>query len=667
MFNSELCDIIEMPNLSILMPDGCRLSARAWMPVNAQNKPVPAVLEFLPYRKRDGTTARDCLTHPYFAKRGYACIRVDMRGNGDSEGVMDDEYSEQEMMDALSTINWLAAQKWCDGSVGMMGISWGGFNSLQAAASNPKNLKAIITLCSAVDRYAEDIHYKGGCLLNENLGWGATMWAYSSRSPDPALVGKKWRAMWLERLDAQPFLPIRWLQHQNRDSYWKHGSICEDFSSIKAATLAIGGWADSYKNAVPTLIEKLQAPVKGIVGPWAHKYPHFASPEPRIGFLQEATRWWNEWLKGIDTGVMDDARYAIYLMNAVRPKTNYNKRDGIWIDGSDLDQKTKEQVWHFGSNQNLESVSKPPQTIDVLISSPQDCGMESGEFCSIWVGADMPGDQRPDDAKSVCFTSNKTTRVTNIIGSPKVKLTLQSDKPNAQIAVRLNHIHPDGASTRITYAVLNLTHRDGHESPKSLISGETFEVELNLDHIAYQVPAEHQIRIAISSAYWPILWPSPEPVHLQIRGGFLSLPTYTMNRESEIFFPDPEAEDPWQVEELRSPSNSRKIISDATSGIKTLEIFDDFGAWKDADHGLVNDIVAREVWEINPDDPISAKASTHWTTRNMRDKWSVRTETYTTMTSDVENFYITARLEAFEADVLVFEKDVKKTILRDTR
>ncbi len=667
MFNSELCDIIEIPNLSIVMPDGCRLSARAWMPVNAQNKPVPAILEFLPYRKRDGTTARDCLTHPYFAKRGYACIRADMRGNGDSDGLMDDEYSEQEMLDALSTINWLAAQKWCDGSVGMMGISWGGFNSLQAAASNPKNLKAVITLCSSVDRYGEDIHYKGGCLLNENLGWGATMWAYSSRSPDPALVGEKWREMWLERLDAQPFLPIRWLQHQNRDSYWKRGSVCEDFSRIKAATLAIGGWADSYKNTVPTLIKKLQAPVKGIVGPWAHKYPHFASPEPRIGFLQEATRWWDEWLKGIETGVMDDARYAVYLMNAVRPKTKYNKRDGIWIDGSDLDRKTKEKIWYFGSNQNLENILKPPQTINVLLSSPQDCGMASGEFCSIWLGADMPGDQRSDDAKSACFTSNKIAHVTNIIGSPKVKLTLQSDKPNAQIAVRLNHIYPDGASTRITYAVLNLTHKDGHETPKNLIPGETFEVELNLDHIAYQVPAEHQIRIAISSAYWPILWPSPEPVHLQIKGGFLSLPTHTINSESEIFFSNPEAEDPWQVEKLRSPSNSRKIINDINSGIKTLEIFDDFGAWKDADHGLVNDTIAREVWKIHPDDPLSAKASTHWTTENIRDEWSVRTETFTTMTSDVEKFYLAARLEAFEKNVLVFEKDVKKTILRDTR
>ena len=195
--------------------------------------PVPAILEHLPYRKRDGTTARDALTHPYFAGHGYACVRVDMRGNGDSEGLMDDEYSEQELQDAVDVIAWLAAQPWCSGKVGMMGISWGGFNALQVAAKQPPALKAIITLCSTDDRYADDIHYKGGLLLNENMGWGATMLSYSSRPPDPALAGgNKWRDMWLDRLEHEPFLPAVWLKHQRRDAYWKRGSVCEDFSAI---------------------------------------------------------------------------------------------------------------------------------------------------------------------------------------------------------------------------------------------------------------------------------------------------------------------------------------------------------------------------------------------------------------------------------------------------
>ncbi len=294
----SLHPIFERPEQGIILGDGTRLSARIWRPEDSEENPVPAILEFLPYRKRDGTVARDALTHPYFARRGYACLRVDLRGNGDSEGLMEDEYTPQELADAVEVIAWIAAQPWCSGAVGMMGISWGGFNSLQVAALAPAPLKAVISLCSTVDRYSDDIHYKGGCLLNENLGWGATIWSFSSRPPDPALVGEKWRQMWLERLEGEPFLPALWLSHQRRDAYWRHGSVCEDYSAIKAAVLAVGGWGDAYKNAVPALVENLRAPVKGIVGPWIHKYPHFAAPEPRIGFLQEALRWWDKWLKG---------------------------------------------------------------------------------------------------------------------------------------------------------------------------------------------------------------------------------------------------------------------------------------------------------------------------------------------------------------------------------
>ena len=324
-------NITEIEDMGIVMSDGTRLSARVWMPGSAEIKPVPVILEYLPYRKRDGTCARDALTHPWFASHGYVCMRVDMRGNGDSEGLMLDEYTAQEQSDAVEVINWAASQPWCNGSVGMMGISWGGFNGLQVAALQPEPLKAIITLCSTVDRFADDIHYKGGALLGENLGWAATMLSYSSRAPDPALVGDKWRDMWLERLENEPHLLEPWLEHQHRDDYWKHGSVCEDFSAIKAATLAIGGWGDAYKNAVQKLVENLDAPAKGIIGPWIHKYPHFAVPEPRIGFLQEAKRWWDKWLKGIETGVEDDPDLRLYLMESEPPRAWYLERKGRWI------------------------------------------------------------------------------------------------------------------------------------------------------------------------------------------------------------------------------------------------------------------------------------------------------------------------------------------------
>ena len=292
----------EIENAWITLSDGCRLAARLWLPADAEQNPVPAILEYLPYRKRDGTAVRDALTHPYFAGHGYGCVRVDIRGNGESDGLMWDEYLKQEQDDALEVIDWIVAQPWCSGALGMIGISWGGFNGLQVAARKPAPLKAVVTICSTDDRYADDIHYKGGCLLNENLGWAATMLSFSSRPPDPALVGERWRALWLERLENLPLLVENWLQHQRRDAFWKHGSVYEDFGAIEAAVLAVGGWSDAYSNAVPRLIAGLEAPVRGLTGPWAHKYPHFAVPEPRIGFLQECLRWWDHWLKGASNG-----------------------------------------------------------------------------------------------------------------------------------------------------------------------------------------------------------------------------------------------------------------------------------------------------------------------------------------------------------------------------
>jgi len=658
---NALREIEELPDMGITLSDGCRLSARVWLPVDAGDDPVPVILEYLPYRKRDGTTARDALTHPYFAKRGYACVRVDMRGNGDSQGVMEDEYTSQELDDAVEVIHWLAAQDWCSGTVGMMGISWGGFNGLQVAALAPEPLKAVITLCSTVDRYADDIHYKGGCLLNENLGWGATMWAYSSRAPDPALVGEAWRDMWLQRLENEPFLPATWLRHQRRDAYWRHGSVCEDYSAIKAKVLAVGGWGDAYKNAVPRIVENLPG-AKGIVGPWVHKYPHFAVPEPRIGFLQEALRWWDRWLKGIDTGVEDDPDYRAYLMDGLRPAAWYAERPGRWI------AETEGATSHI-PRQSLHltdaGLSDTPAPLVVTVNSPHHCGMAAGEYCAIWLGPEMPGDQRGDDALSASFDGAPLAEDTDILGAPVLHLRLRADKPQAQIAVRLNHVHPDGAASRITYGVLNLAHRDGHGAPCPLEPGQSYDIAVPLDQIAYRVPAGHRIRVAVSSAYWPLVWPAPESATLTLEAGRLDLPVRPTATGGEWAFPPPEAEAPWQTRPLRPENHVRRIETDMVSGAVTLVIEDDFGKREDLDHGLIGGTIARERWTIHPDDPLSARGACHWTDERERGDWRLRTETRCEMWSDATRFHLTARIEAYENDNLLYERDIADSIDRD--
>ncbi len=643
--------ITETPDMGITLSDGTRLSARVWMPEGAENAPVPAILEYLPYRKRDGTCARDALTHPYFAARGYACLRVDIRGNGDSEGVMEDEYTPQELSDAVEVINWIAAQPWCSGSVGMMGISWGGFNSLQVAALQPAPLKAIITLCSTVDRFADDIHYKGGCLLNENLGWGATMWSYSSRAPDPALR-KDWREMWLERLEAEPFLPATWLRHQSRDAYWKHGSVCEDYSAIKAKVLAIGGWGDAYKNAVPQIVENIPG-AKGIIGPWVHKYPHFAVPEPRIGFLQEALRWWDRWLKGDDTGVENDPALRTYLMDGVRPATWYKERPGRWC----ADPETSQTVLHL-TDKGLQDA---PGDLCACVDSPAHTGADAGEYCAIWLGPELPGDQRRDDVLSTCFDTARLERDMEICGAVKLTLSV-SALYTGQIAVRLNHIYPGGASTRITYGVLNLAHRGGSEAPEKMPLGTPQEITLQLDHIAYKVPAGSKLRIAISNAYWPLIWPCAQQSALMLTKGQLSLPVITSS--DSWSFPEPDAAPPWQVETLREENHTRRQETDMVSGAVSLIIEDDFGKVRDLDHGLINGSVARELWRIHPDDPLCAYGRCHWSDELEREGIKLRTEARCEMWSDASTFFLSAQLEAYENDILIFNKEVKEEIPR---
>ena len=652
-------ELIEDPDLGITMSDGCRLSARVWRPKNADTRPVPVILEYLPYRKRDGTTARDALTHPWFAERGYACVRVDMRGNGDSQGVMEDEYTPQEQADCIEVITWLAAQPWCSGTVGMMGISWGGFNGLQVAAHAPDPLKAVITLCSTVDRFADDIHYKGGCLLNENLGWGATMWAYSSRAPDPALR-PDWREMWLERLEAEPFLPSLWLRHQSRDAYWKQGSVIEDYSAIKAKVLAVGGWGDAYKNAVPQLVEALPG-AKGIVGPWVHKYPHFAIPEPRIGFLQEALRWWDRWLKDIDTGVEDDPDYRAYLMDGMRPKTWVLERPGRWIAETEGATSHLRTETLYLTDSGLSTKADP---LTATIASPAHCGADAGEYCAIWLGPEMPGDQRHDDALSCVFDSAPLDQDMDIVGAPRLTLRLSCDRPQGQIAVRLNHVHPDGASARITYGVLNLSHRGSAEHPQAMVPGQIEEVTLDLDHIAYRVPAGHRLRVSISTAYWPMIWPSPEAAAVTLAGGQIALPQRPTKGGDEWTFAPPTSAEPWQTETLRPDNHIRRQETDMVSGVMTLVIEDDFGKVRDADHGLIAGSVARERWSIHPDDPLSATGTCHWTEELERDGICLRTETHSRMWADESTFHLSARLEAYENDKLIYDRDVSDSIPR---
>lgn len=336
----------EEEHVRIPMSDGVRLSARIWRPVSSDEHPVPAVLEAILYRKRDLSSVRDSMHHPYLAGHGYACLRVDLRGTGDSEGVLRDEYLEREQQDAEEVLAWIADQPWCDGATGMMGISWGAFAALQTAARRPPSLKAVVLASFTDDRYDDDMHYMGGAMLSDNLAEAGTMFAYATCPPDPAVVGESWRELWHERLEGSGPWVVEWLRHQRRDAYWRHASVCEDYSALQVPVLASSGWADGYSNAVTRLLENVDVPRKGLIGPWSHKFPHLGEPGPAIGYLQEVVRWWDHWLKGEENGVMDGPMLRSWMQESVPPSTSYEERPGRWVGEPSLPSPRIEPVSH---------------------------------------------------------------------------------------------------------------------------------------------------------------------------------------------------------------------------------------------------------------------------------------------------------------------------------
>src|SRR5215475_11009186 len=545
----------------IPLKDGTTLAARIWLPDDAEQNPVPAILEYLPYRKRDGAYERDALTHPYLAGHGYAGVRVDIRGCGESSGLLFDEYAKQEQDDGVEVIAWLAAQPWCSGVVGMMGISWGGFNGLQIAARRPPALKAIVTICSTDDRYADDVHYMGGTLLAadglewgsfffgsmclppapkaivticstddryaddvhymggtllaaDGLEWGSFFFGSMCLPPDPVLVGDRWRAMWLERLENVPLFFELWLRHQRRDAYWKHGSVCEDYAAIQCPVYAVGGWTDAYTNAIPRLLERLTVPRKGLIGPWAHGYPHFALPGPQIGFLQEMLRWWDHWLKGVDTGVMDEPMLRAWMTESVKPASHHKVLPGRWVAEPSWPPPgiTPRRLFLTDEGLRNEAAHLTARTM----CSPQTVGKCSGSWVPFGRGNDQASDQREDDARSLIFETSPLEAPIEILGAAIVTLEVASDRPIANLVVRLCDIHPSGESLRVSYGVLNLAHRDGHEKPAAMVVGRRYQVRIQLNDAGSTFPAGHRIRLALSTAYWPVIWPSPEKATLLI-------------------------------------------------------------------------------------------------------------------------------------------------------
>lgn len=662
-------------HLEIPMADGARLAARLWLPEGAERAPVPALLEYIPYRKRDLTRRRDAIAHPYLAGHGYACIRVDLRGSGESDGVLVDQYRQQELDDGAAVIRWLAEQPWCDGNVGMLGISWGGFNALQVAALRPPALKAIVTASSTDDLYADNMHYMGGCLLTDNLSEATTMFSVNTCPPDPALVGERWREMWHQRLRGSGLWLDTWLRHQRRDEYWRHGSVREDYSAVACPVLAVGGWADGYTNAVFRLLEHLDVPRQGLVGPWGHKYPHQGIPGPAIGFLQEILRWFDHWLKGRDTGIEEEPMLRAWMQESVPPTTYYHERPGRWVGERQWPSPAIERrrlpltprglLLEAGPEEEDPAAQQP-----LTVQSPLSVGLFAGKWASYAAAPDLPHDQREEDGGALVFQSEPLPERLEFLGAPVLEVELASDRPTAMIAVRLSDVAPDDKATRITYGLLNLTHREDAEHGRvdPLEPGRRYRVRVRLNHVGQVFPAGHRLRLSLSTSYWPLAWPPPEPVRLSIfpAGSRLELPARTpRDSDAAIGFEEPEGAPPIAVTPLEPPRHNWLVHRDLARDESTLEVIKDEGVYRLEEIDLA---VGDRTWDwytFQGDDFGSPRGETRSERLFRRGDWAVRTTTRTVLTADRENFYIHAELDAWEGDRRVFSENWERRIRRD--
>ncbi len=643
------------PTIWIPLPDGTRLAARIWRPET--DTPVPAILEFLPYRRRDVTAPRDEATYPALAAQGFAGVRVDLRGTGDSEGQFDDEYSETELADAEASIAWIAAQPWCNGHVGMMGISWGGFNALQVAARQPPALKAVISIASTVDRFADDIHTKGGAQMGTNLYWATQMLGRASVPPDAAVVGDSWRDIWLDRLKNMPALAFKWITHQRRDAYWQHGSICEDFDAVQAPALMIAGWADGYRNTPWKARAGLGDRARALTGPWVHLYPHFAVPGPLMDFVTEAASWFGHHLRGDPTS--DLPAHRLFLSQAVRPDAPRDVEPGHWIEIAQ--DKATETILRLSPGRLGPDAGHET----VTLHSPLDTGVDGGAFFTQGGDTDMPADQRADDGRSLCFETEALSDPLDIIGMPVLRLPVAIDAPQGHLIARLIDVHPDGCAHRITLGVLNLSHRHSSADPQPMTPGTAEEITLTLDATAYRLLPGHKLRLALSTAYFPLILPPPTDVTAQIDLGHAALHVPSAPYRP-CAVPEPPAGDPRPPYPRQTPAeDNRTTTFDRTTGETTIVQSSTSGVSTHPEHGLQFEDTHKARWSITRGDPLSLEA--HEETSALRIRDGIATEVIATgrLRATATHWVVEARLAAKENDTLIFERNWSENIPRD--
>jgi predicted acyl esterase len=665
-----------------------RLAGHFWYNAETAKAGIkcPAIVEFNPYRRRDGTMIGDAKMYPWFAYNDYLCFRVDLQGSGDSEGVLTDEYSEEELLACVQVINQIASHPACNGNVGMMGKSWSAINSLMVAArkDRPPALKAVIVCDGSDDRYNDDVHYMGGAMMFDNISWPSSMWGWIAQPPDPAVVGDAWKEMWKARIDNADFWFKQWAGHQARDDYWSTSAVRDHYGDVGVPVFIMSGWQDGYKNPVEHVVTGLTAlgkPVAGLIGAWGHKYPFNGYPGPRVDWLNYIlVYWWDRWLKG-KTPPPDGQwpQLPVWMGASKEPsKSTCDDEAGKWVaeDGF-WQQRIKETVLYFrpntrlgkklSSHATLLSSGKPVLDTEMLeTSSWGECGND-----------DLPGNQASFDKQSLYFDSDPLREDLDVFGAPVVTLTLSADRPIAALALRLNEVSPKtGASHLVCYRFCNLADRGGNlASPEPVESGEVFTFRVALNMMGHSFKKGWRIRLALSPSFYPTLWESPQPVTITLHTGesdgraassitLPGRPAREEDKKAEALLPlklagvyvNPDDYLP-TLAEARPAVTTRKaepVTINGKPGMLTRKVFDS-GRYQYGGplQGLWVDQVSEENFEMVIGDPLSLTGYTASTTIMERPDqgFRARSETTTSVWSEASDsgyvFRYRATIKAF--------------------
>jgi len=484
----------------IPMADGVRLAATLYLPEShRRGERFPALLEYLPYRKDDGTARSDYGTYLYFASRGYVGARVDIRGFGASEGTPPErEYSAREQQDGDEIIAWLARQSWSSGKVGMLGISWGGFNSIQMALRRPPALKAIVAVEATEELYREDVHFIDGVFHVDEFELAMDLDQGRSGAPDFSLD----EAVIGPRMNSPPW-SLNYMRHQHDDPFWR--APLRPIEELAVPAFLIGGLQDGYRDSVPRMLERVKAPIKAWLGPWNHNFPNGSDYGPLYEWRDQAVRWFDFWLKGRDTGVRNDPRLVVYLQHWHPPESHPQDVPGEWRAETWPPRGLSPTTYYLQPDHRLAADARL-RGQDELRYVPS-AGVEAG----FWWG-ELLTDQRPVDAYSLNYDSEPLGSELAILGRPRVLLQAAADAPLADWFVRLSDIAPDGQVTLVSGAGINGAQRNSMTQPQDLEPGKVYPLSIDLHLASWVFPKGHRMRISVSNALWPMMWPTPYPM-----------------------------------------------------------------------------------------------------------------------------------------------------------